>query len=86
MTRTAEQLLMQAMNLAPADRAEIAERLDESVPDGGDAEYRAEWESEIRDRVSSVLSGAEKPIPWRDAMEQIRRDCGSTWSKISRSR
>jgi putative addiction module component (TIGR02574 family) len=73
MTKAAEQLLNAVMQLEPDDRAELVDRLEESLEPSQDPAYVAAWEAEIRERIASVERGAERPIPWREAMDQIRQ-------------
>ena len=73
MTKAAEQLLAQALRLDLADRAELLDRLAASWEPSDDPAYAAAWEAELRERIASIERGEEKPIPWRDAMPQIRR-------------
>ena len=61
MTKTAEQVLQQAMALQPADRIELAERLleagGESTEVSDDPEYLAAWEAEINRRLEDIDAG-----------------------------
>ena len=77
MTKAAQSILERAMALDNADRTELAEMLAGTLEPSTDPEYVAAWEDEIRRRIAEVESGAEKPIPWREAMEQIRRGEGA---------
>ena len=74
MTKAAEQLLEQAMRLAPDDRAELIDGLFELDDPTVDEPAHAEaWAAEIRERKAQVDRGEETPIPWREATARIRR-------------
>ena len=69
------ELLDAAMNLPEDARAELADRLWDSIgPVFADAETEAEWAAEIKRRVDDVESGREKGIPWEEARRMIFED------------
>lgn len=59
-----------ALQLSPAERAELAEQLWASV-EGGDVLDPA-WEAEIRRRMQEVDSGAVQCRPWDEVMAELR--------------
>ena len=75
MTPAAERLLVQAMRLHPSDRAELFDRMAESVDPGEpshDPAYAAEWEAELAARIDQIDRGEVEMIPW----EQVRDELG----------
>ena len=56
----ADQILQEALKLAPAERADLVEAIAASL-DG--FELRPEWEAEIQRRVEDVDSGRVNPVP-----------------------
>ena len=71
MTRNASELLEAALALPEAERAELAERLTESVrPETG--RLHPEWESELRRRADELDSGAVRGVPLAEAMQTVR--------------
>lgn len=71
MTRNATELLEAALALSEGERAELAERLTESVrPEAG--RLHPEWESELRRRVDELDSGTVRGVPLAEAMQAVR--------------
>ena len=70
MPRDLQDLLREASNLPPADRATLAGVLIESLDPAPDAEVEAAWAEEIRRRVAELDSGSVKTVSWED----VRRD------------
>ena len=73
MTRTAQQVLQQALRLPPRARADIASVLLHSLDDREDRDVEAAWALEIERRLKDVESGSVKLLPW----EQVRRSLRS---------
>ncbi len=75
MSESAQQLIAAALQLAPADRAVIANAILaslESEPDGdGSSEIRDAWSDEIRNRIADIDSGRVKTIPSSEAWKMI---------------
>lgn len=74
MTKSAENILEQAMALEPDDRMELVDKLSESLEISTDPQYIAEWEAEIARRIEQVERGEVTPIPWREAIKQLGSD------------
>ena len=76
MTDKAKAILEQAMKLPPAERAQIAYEILETVDrehEGGDG-LTQEWREEIARRVDRVLEGRGGPDEdWRVVLDRIRR-------------
>jgi putative addiction module component (TIGR02574 family) len=71
MTKSAKQVLEQAMALDLDDRAELVEQLSDTLEPSTDPEYVAAWEAELRRRIDAHESGESKGIPWEEARKQI---------------
>jgi putative addiction module component (TIGR02574 family) len=64
-----EHLLNEAMKLSGSERAELAQRLLETVSDDVhaiDPEVAAAWRVEAHRRSEELRSGAVAPVPWED--------------------
>jgi putative addiction module component (TIGR02574 family) len=75
MTDKARAILDQVMKLPPAERAQIAYEILETVDEheGGDG-LTQEWREEIARRVDRVLAGKGGPDEdWRVVLDRIRR-------------
>jgi hypothetical protein len=73
MTKAAQQLLQQVLALDEADQVELVDSVYESLGPSTDPEYIAAWGVEIERRIKQLQSGEEVGIPWREALEQVRR-------------
>ena len=60
MTKKAEQLVTEALELSPQSRAFIAEKLIESLDLDPGAELSLEWKKEIQKRCQEVDKGAKE--------------------------
>ncbi len=67
-----DEVLAKAMKLDPDERAEIAERLLDSLRPA-DAEVGEAWRAEIRTRIEDLDSGAVEPVAWEEARARIFR-------------
>lgn len=70
-----EHLLNEAMKLSGAQRAELAQRLLETVTEADvhaiDPEIDAAWREEVRRRSERLRSGEAKTTPWEVARREI---------------
>ena len=76
MALTVEQLAQQAMELPPAARADLAERLMESIDFSSDKELQQLWSAEANRRLEELRSGRVQPIPGEDVIAEVRRVVG----------
>lgn len=53
------------------DRADLVERLADTLEPSTDAEYVTAWEAELRQRIEEHERGESKGIPWEQARKQI---------------
>ncbi|MCE9563421.1 MAG: addiction module protein [Planctomycetes bacterium] len=74
MTTAANQLLQTLLQLTPADRAELAAQLLESLDSEIDDSASEAWDKEIQQRIEDVRSGRVKTVPWSQARVQIRSE------------
>ena len=68
-----EKLAEQALALPSEERAELADRLAESLDQAPGKEIEALWAAEAVRRRDEVRSGAVKPIDGEEALQRIRR-------------
>ena len=73
MTRNADRLLEEALQLAPTDRAKIAAELLSSLEDRDD-DVKAAWAAEIARRVADAEADPDDEEDWRAALDDIRRE------------
>ncbi|HET9766745.1 MAG TPA: addiction module protein [Thermoanaerobaculia bacterium] len=72
MTKTAEALLRDALDLDEQERAEMAVALLESLePSVNEAEIEQAWHEEVRRRIAAVDSGQAELIPWEEVRKQL---------------
>ena len=64
------------MHLPPASRAELAEKLVESLEFSGNDETQALWTTEALRRRDDVRSGRVQPIPGEQVVDEMRRLVG----------
>ncbi len=75
MSKAAERLTKEALDLDPKERVELAYTLLRSVdgePEGDDGEVAAAWHREISRRIADFNSGKVLPVPWDDAVAQLQ--------------
>ena len=68
-----EELSRRARQLAPEDRARLAEELLASLAVEPDAEVDAAWDAELRRRIAEVESGTARLVPAAEVFERVRR-------------
>ena len=73
MTDPVAELSQRARELAPEDRARLAEELLASLEDRIEPEVDAAWDAELRKRISEVSSGAVKLVPADEVFARVRR-------------
>lgn len=72
MTKRAEALLRDALDLDERERAEMAADLLESLePPVDPREIEDAWREEVRRRVAAVDSGQAELIPWERVRDQL---------------
>ena len=73
---TVEQLAKEAMQLPAASRAELAEKLVESLEFAESDEIQKRWIEEAIRRRDEIRSGKVEPIPGNKVLEEVRRSVG----------
>ena len=77
MTIAAARIAEEALALSVQDRADLADRLVQSLDSEGDQFWREQWEREALNRLEEVRSGAVRLVPGRAAMAELRRKFGA---------
>ena len=72
MTKTAEQLLKDALKLRSEDRAEMAAELIASLDGDADGDVGPAWADEIERRAHRARSGDDPASPWPEARDRLR--------------
>lgn len=73
MTRNASRLLEEALQLAPHERAKIAEELLSSL-DEQDRDVKSAWAVEIAKRAADAETDPDDEEDWRAALDEVRRE------------
>ena len=76
MSMTIDQITTEAMQLPVSSRAELAEKLVESLDFTEDEATRAAWAAEVIRRRDDVRSGRVQTIPGEQVMAEIRQMFG----------
>jgi putative addiction module component (TIGR02574 family) len=71
-----KQLLLEALQLLPEERAALAGELIESLETEVDPDAEAAWSAEIRARLDRVDAGTAKTISWAEARRRIHAAAG----------
>ena len=71
MSGKAQKILEEALTLPPAERADLAASLLDSLDEGPDDAVEEAWAEEIKRRIEDVESGRVKTIPWSEARERF---------------
>jgi putative addiction module component (TIGR02574 family) len=70
------ELLHDALELTPDDRAELASELLASLDGPPDPDAPGAWIGEVRRRVDRVLAGETTGVPWPEVREKLRNRWG----------
>jgi putative addiction module component (TIGR02574 family) len=76
MPLTIEQLAKEAMQLPVASRAQLADKLVESLDFAEPDEIQRLWAAEAVRRRDEVRSGQVKPVPGEQVVSEVRRIVG----------
>ena len=77
MTPLTSQVYEAALALAEEERAELASRLLESLPQDTPSQLHPAWADELPRRLAQVDSGQVTPVPW----EEVKR---LAWEAVDR--
>lgn len=73
MTQAVAHILAEIERLSPLDRAELADRIPETLIENLPADVERAQIEEVRSRIAEVESGEVRLIPGEQALEQVRR-------------
>ena len=73
MTRIAEQIFNEAINLSPIDRAELIERIIESFDTEPNNEIQKAWAEEAEKRLALHVNEETNSIAENEVFQQIER-------------
>ena len=76
MPLTLEQITEEALRLSVASRAQLAERMMESLGGTEENEFEQLWLAEAERRREEVVSGRVKTIPGEEVLTEIRQMLG----------
>ena len=76
MPREATQLLNEALELSPEERAALADSLLDSLDLESDAGAEQAWREEIERRIVSIDEGTARLVPWEDVHARLNRRLG----------
>ncbi|MBX6421612.1 MAG: addiction module protein [Nevskia sp.] len=73
MNATLEKIARDALQLEPAQRAELAELMVESLDSASLAEIQRLWIGQAHRRLAEIQSGKVKTIPGEEVLSEARR-------------
>jgi putative addiction module component (TIGR02574 family) len=73
MTRATQDVLAEALELPPEERARIAAELLESL-DYAQEDVEAAWAAEIQRRVAQAQAGELESTDWRTVLDRVERE------------
>ncbi len=73
MTQAVAEILHEVEQLSPSERAELADRLIQTLAEDIPPEIERTQIDEVRRRISQVESGEVTLVPGEQALEQVRR-------------
>jgi hypothetical protein len=74
MSKTAHDVLADALRLEPDSRAEVAAELLASLDGPHDPDAEAAWDAEIERRIAAIEAGTVRLESWSEAKLRIERD------------
>jgi putative addiction module component (TIGR02574 family) len=72
-TKAADRVLEEALQLPPSERAKIAAELVSSLDDS-DRDVKTAWATEIARRAADAEADPDDEEDWRTALDDIRRE------------
>jgi len=78
MSTVIENVLAQALQMPPKERATIAERLLASLDTEADAEVEIAWQQEVQRRLSEIDSSEILCLPWEEVILKLRENSRAT--------
>ena len=74
--KNTKQLLAEALQLSPEERAALAGELIQSLETDVDSDAEAAWSAEIRARLDRVDAGRAETVSWAEARRRIHAAAG----------
>lgn len=74
MSKTARDVLADALRLEPDSRAEVAAELLASLDGPADPDAEAAWDAEIERRIAAIEAGTVRLEPWSEVKRRIEQD------------
>ena len=74
MVEEVRKIVEQALKMPARERAEIAQRLLESLDRQTDLNVESAWQSEVERRISELDNGQVTCIPWEEVRERLMRN------------
>jgi putative addiction module component (TIGR02574 family) len=74
MTKTAQDLLEEALKLDISQRADLAAGLLASLDGEPEDQVEAAWAAEVQRRIDRIEAGTEKLLPWEDVAQRIDKE------------
>ncbi|MBY0228598.1 MAG: addiction module protein [Gemmataceae bacterium] len=71
MSQATDEVYQAALALPESERADLAHRLLDSLPDG--SALHPAWGAELRRRLAEIDSGAVAPVPWEEVKRAARQ-------------
>lgn len=71
MTSKAKEILDQALQLGPSERAAMADKLWSSLEEDQLEDLGPEWDETIKRRLEELESGAVQPMSWEESKARI---------------
>jgi putative addiction module component (TIGR02574 family) len=71
MKSTVHDLLQQAMELPPEERADLAGSLLDSLEEGTDPDVEQAWQEVAARRIEELASGKAKGVPWEEVRKRL---------------
>ncbi len=71
MVEEVRKIVEQALKMPARERAEIVQRLLESLDRQIDVDVESAWQSEVERRISELDSGRVTCIPWEEVRERL---------------
>lgn len=72
MNKVAEEIVGQALQIPPEDRAIIAEKLISSLDAVTDLDVEAAWQMEVQQRIMEADKGDVVCIPWEVVQKRLK--------------
>ena len=71
MNARVDQVMADALSLAPEERSAVVVALLDSLDGSDDTAVAEAWAEEIRRRKNDLLSGATQAVPWAEARARL---------------